>query len=314
MNAPAFLLLLVLFGLAPSLASANFCVRAWKNQLELKNVNAERPLAIYNQTNFRTLAHLLDLFGPDYVKFLLSLRRFDLIIEPGAGLGIAGMQLSDTYGFPVVLINTQDTSQFLDYLIFVLGKINPNGPMLKEFGGIQTQTINTVLKMAFGRTVTNFKANLPACIEAVRGLKSRLSVTYEVGYAEVVLTAYENQAMLIHDPYGAYYYTKYRAELLELYFKSLKTGGWAFIHIEEVANDTVWVDGQKMTLPEYLTRYFPDVFELSASKPGILILKKTARTKTLSLGLKLKPGGIKYVTLQENGYVVPKLEDEAAAP
>lgn len=276
------------------------------------NNNARVEAQKYRQPNTRSWSDYRAIL---YMKGLVKAPPNGLVLDVGAGYGVAALQAAVELEAKAVIINTQDNwaelrsfDQRTDQELLARLTLKEQGknafrvltiaalgiPSMEAIAAsISTQPFALFNKMRLGRAPLEeyYKWSREFSVQ-LREAESRGQVRYLVGYAEELLPQMEDQIFLLTDVWGAFSYSPERVRLLENYYNALTAHGEARIFVSGVYSTYVLSpDKERMSLIRYLTMRYPDIFsveqpEVENFKSGrILIIKKRAGLNRLSIGL-----------------------------
>jgi hypothetical protein len=280
-----------------------------------ENPNTRIAAATYSFEHTRSIGHYHFFLRESFKESYAKLGAGDLLIDLGAGLGVAGMQTVRDQGSHVVVINAQNfprlwqaagrnvrAQQANSVKIshrHLPGEYFPDEYTIDSIGGLPRSAVSSVANA--------FYLDVPNALEKPRSLRAinaediaRVTIEamdeydaalkdprfkYRVGFAEDVLPQYKNASM-ITDVFGAFYYSSHRATLLDQIRAALKPGASAYLSIvgfnERGINDVVRLkNGTKITLFDYLLKYHANEFRIEGAPLGASKDEFTSRPTVL---------------------------------
>lgn len=268
------------------------------------NINATTSQDNYRQMNIRNLSAYENLLGPAFDKSISLLQQNDLFVDVGAGYGSAGLELmSRKSGVRVVAINTQNAWAFVEK-IPAAGTDQNVSPAFEPWAKqneIYEQIINKIggeknaLRLAFAMGVPHeafqhthgmsqgpdgydrpyftpgFARDVLEHIHDFYHTKKMSGFSYQVGFAENILSSLNGKAKVIADVFGAYYYSIDRPSLISNYYAGLKPGGEGYVIIEskdfhragpETHGPKTLIKGTNQSFEEYLCATYPSIFSI----------------------------------------------------
>ncbi len=166
------------------------------------NLNAQTQASEYLQPNFRPISQYVDLFGLGMKQWIGQLRTGDLVIDSGAGFEVFAAQIALQTPARSIAINTQNFWK--------------DGSAKAKMGASKKLT-------------SAFKGKSEEEIIQIMSEGSIERFARKQGYSEAILPLLQEQARLITDVWGAYFYSVNRARLIELYYERLAANGRAYI-------------------------------------------------------------------------------------
>lgn len=267
-----------------------------------ENPNARIAAATYSFENTRSIGHYHFFLRESFKESYAKLGANDLLIDLGAGLGVAGMQTVRDQGSHVVVINAQNFPRLWRAAgqqvrtqhagsVKISHQHRPGDYFPDEY---TIDSIGGLPRVAVSSVANAFYLDVPNALEKPRSFRpinaediARVTIEamdeyesalkdprfkYRVGFAEDVLPQYKNASM-ITDVFGAFYYSSHRATLLDQIRAALKPGASAYLSIvgfnERGINDVVRLkNGTKLTLFNYLLKYHADEFRIEGAPLG----------------------------------------------
>lgn len=338
-----------------------------RNSPAKEKQNGDQSANDYQQMNARGLTDYEQILGDEFTAQARTLSRSDLFVDSGSGLGIAARTLGLNTGAKVLMINPQDYSNLFDSLrtlkqqyqagylktetLTVISDPETGYPkaistrqgLLIEVNKIKLalKTLNQKIPPALvfseqpqRLTELEYQKLLTELLVTILENEAffRTREDFRVGFTESVLPQYENQAQLIADLYGAFFYSPQRLKILTSMYQALTSSGRAFIYLGkgielEKNKDSDWLppmfssyggdvvtlsDGNtKISFIDWLVRRHPQIFQLQErhlQPEWTLIMRRSPEKKSLSLDEELELVTSSYYTYRDDGFIVPKLE------
>jgi SAM-dependent methyltransferase len=249
--------------------------------LNLLNVNAQKSMADYSETNYRDFQSYVFKLGSRFSFQLSGVSAHRAWLDVGAGYGLAALQkLMDHSVSHVTLINAQDSWGYILRpqsiedakarrvmrnlaVILKLGPVpySPDGLAASQWTDLRSRARGT-----FDR------------------LKRSGQLRYRVGRAETELPKLKKQYQILTDVFGAYFYSADRLNLLEEYYRLLSGDGEGFVlfQAEEAklppSKSTLESDTETFgptsladdrPFEKVLVEMFPSIFHIVTVKDGV---------------------------------------------
>lgn len=231
------------------------------------NVNALTPLKDYEFNINRSVLEYKTTLGPEFSDRVSKLKQKDIVVDAGAGLGVALLSMVKKYSVHGYAINAQDmlvplrtladeirrdpagTVQVAqtDKCDFVIWRVGPYQrrwvddyfPLVPLYEALEIEVPKVFGCKSRGEKVT--AEEVATAIEKLWAAMQQIAwFHYIPAFVEDALrspTFYNSEddnmgrVVLIMDVMGAFAYSAERARLLELYFNALAVGGEAFISL-----------------------------------------------------------------------------------
>jgi hypothetical protein len=259
------------------------------------NDNARVTARHYNQPHARDLTQYRHFLGVEFDHLVSQLRRGDVWIDSGAGLGVAALQGAQ-HGVVSYVVNAQD------FWAEPLGRSNVHdmvNALAVDQTGIPVENAQVTLWNGQVAQVSSHASLddghvevLARRVHQVKASAERAGLYhYLVGFAEHMIPSIRARAQLVTDLYGAYFYSADRAHLLDVYYDALAPGGTAFVRFATGdgtgPNSVVQTRHGPMSLEQYLVSRHPQVFRLSPGDPSVLIMTRGHGHERLGLADRL---------------------------
>jgi SAM-dependent methyltransferase len=252
------------------------------------NPTAALPAEQYRCVNTRSLDSYQQMLGFDPGR----LGPGDLVLDCGAGFGLAALTLSQQTGCQAVAINTQDNLSWLERAEAGVGGAVLGAELMSD---MTANWLRGLFADALGVPSTSpLRDSMAALLERLDTVRAAGQFVQDVGYAEERVGAYLGRVALLTDYFGALSYSPARAELLAAYFAALRPGGEARLFVDFSTVTRLRTAEGTVDLFDWLAARHPDLVEVRAApmprgdRGRVVVLRRTDATQSLSLGLVLE--------------------------
>ncbi|MCO4795473.1 MAG: hypothetical protein KC493_17260 [Bacteriovoracaceae bacterium] len=231
--------------------------------LRVNNPNSIVDAKKYKQHNARTLKDYKLLLGPGFSHHLTKTSDSALnLIDSGAGLGVAALQISNELQINVTAINAQDMWSKISCYIRRLE--DPKRFSKCGISSTEVKSLTHIFSTSSGRM--NLDSIIIKLMNIYKNQLNKNLFSYKVGYSEEVLDKMRNSSDIIIDVFGAFFYSPKRHFLLKQYYYALKPGGVAYVYvggepIHGISRQVKLKNGKSITLYRYLKNLYPTIFK-----------------------------------------------------
>ncbi len=260
---------------------------------EILNTNARTEVINYVHPNARDFDKYKEYLGEAFAKFMDTLEKGKVWIDGGGGFGIASLMKSLQSKVTTYVINAQDNWQFFregggDFQL-VMRTATSLGVSLKDIPK-RRNFFDKKLEIDLGKARYKHSKILRSRILQKVEAAGKL-FNYIVGFVEERISEISEQADVISDLFGGFFYSANRVEILDLYYEKLKPSGMGFVKFKAErgggVRDVVWVSKKRaIPLAEFLVETYPDIFSYD-KEVDVLVIKKNQRQKKINLVTRL---------------------------